>query len=129
MITTALSIRQPWAHLIVTGQKDVENRTWSTKFRGPFAIHASKTFDREGYDWVRYNFPEIEMPLVGGYRTGGVVGVATITKCVDEWDEVASPWFFGPMGFVLADAREIDFIQCPGKLGFFTLPFEIGGAA
>ena len=30
----ALSIQQPWAWFIVNGYKDVENRTWSTKFRG-----------------------------------------------------------------------------------------------
>ena len=40
-----LSIRQPWAWLIMTGLKDVENRTWNTDFRGQFAIHASRKFD------------------------------------------------------------------------------------
>lgn len=40
-----LSIRQPWAWLIMTGLKDIENRTWNTDFRGRFAIHASKKFD------------------------------------------------------------------------------------
>lgn len=29
-----LSIRQPWAWLIVNGYKDIENRTWPTHFRG-----------------------------------------------------------------------------------------------
>ncbi|WP_245839042.1 ASCH domain-containing protein [Yersinia kristensenii] len=37
----ALSIRQPWAWLIVNGYKDIENRTWNTKCRGPVLIHAS----------------------------------------------------------------------------------------
>ncbi|WP_206002040.1 ASCH domain-containing protein [Paraburkholderia aromaticivorans] len=36
----ALSIRQPWAWLIVKGHKDIENRTWSTRFRGRVLIHA-----------------------------------------------------------------------------------------
>ncbi|RZK62259.1 MAG: ASCH domain-containing protein, partial [Pedobacter sp.] len=30
----ALSIKQPWATLISTGIKDIENRTWATKHRG-----------------------------------------------------------------------------------------------
>jgi hypothetical protein len=38
----ALSIRQPWAWLIVNGYKDIENRSWATKFRGPVLIHAAK---------------------------------------------------------------------------------------
>ena len=41
----AISIRQPWAWLIVHGYKDVENRTWATKHRGPILIHAGKTLD------------------------------------------------------------------------------------
>lgn len=37
----AISIKQPWAYLICAGIKDVENRTWATKFRGRVYIHAS----------------------------------------------------------------------------------------
>ena len=38
----ALSIRQPWAWLILHGGKDIENRDWATRFRGRVLIHASK---------------------------------------------------------------------------------------
>ena len=38
----ALSIRQPWAWLIVNAYKDIENRTWSTDFRGRVYVHAGK---------------------------------------------------------------------------------------
>lgn len=37
----ALTIRQPWASLIMAGTKRVENRTWSTNYRGPLVIHAA----------------------------------------------------------------------------------------
>ena len=36
----ALTIRQPWASLIVEGVKTVETRSWNTKHRGSLAIHA-----------------------------------------------------------------------------------------
>ena len=36
----AISIRQPWAWLIVNGYKDVENRVWFAKLRGRVLIHA-----------------------------------------------------------------------------------------
>jgi len=36
----SLSIRQPWAWLIVQGHKPIENRTWPTTYRGPLLIHA-----------------------------------------------------------------------------------------
>lgn len=37
----ALSIKQPWAELIVSGIKDIENRSWRTHFRGRVYVHAS----------------------------------------------------------------------------------------
>jgi hypothetical protein len=40
-----ISIRQPWASLIVSGIKDIENRTWPTRYRGPVLIHASQRAD------------------------------------------------------------------------------------
>jgi len=42
----ALSIKQPWAYLIANGIKDVENRTWQTKYRGWVLIHASAKSDK-----------------------------------------------------------------------------------
>lgn len=38
----ALSIRQPWAWMILHAGKDIENREWPTRFRGRVLIHASK---------------------------------------------------------------------------------------
>jgi hypothetical protein len=38
----ALSLRQPWAHMVVHGPKHIENRRWNTSFRGEFLIHAAK---------------------------------------------------------------------------------------
>lgn len=37
-----ISVRQPWAYLILEGGKNVENRTWRTGYRGPLLIHASR---------------------------------------------------------------------------------------
>lgn len=49
----ALTIKQPWASLIMECGKDVENRSWSTSFRGRVAIHSSKKPDpREWIDAV-----------------------------------------------------------------------------
>lgn len=40
-----LSLWQPWAHLLVTGQKRVETRGWRMHFRGPLLIHAALTWN------------------------------------------------------------------------------------
>ena len=37
----AITIKQPWAYLIAAGIKDIENRTWPTKFRGRVLVHAA----------------------------------------------------------------------------------------
>lgn len=36
-----LSVRQPWAACLVSGRKDIENRTRNAKYRGLVAIHSS----------------------------------------------------------------------------------------
>lgn len=41
-----ISIRQPWASLIIEGFKPIENRTWQTSHRGKLLIHASAIYDK-----------------------------------------------------------------------------------
>jgi hypothetical protein len=43
----ALTLTQPWATLVAIGAKKFETRSWSTKYRGPLAIHAAKGFTNE----------------------------------------------------------------------------------
>lgn len=42
-----LTLHAQWAAAILKLGKDVENRTWSTPYRGPLAIHAGRTIDRD----------------------------------------------------------------------------------
>ncbi len=111
----ALSIRQPWAWLIVNGHKDIENRSWSTKVRGRVLIHAGKMVDTDGYNFVCREFPHIALPTT--FDVGGVVGEAHITDCVRE---STSPWFIREYGFVLKDAKPLPFFGMRGRLGFFV---------
>lgn len=114
----ALSIRQPWAWLIVNGHKDIENRTWPTRLRGRVLIHAGKQHDgrRDEWDWPNIVAPE-------GFDYGGIVGVATITDCVRESD---SPWHMTDCwGFRIVDARPLPFVACKGALGFFDVPADV----
>jgi len=121
----ALSVRQPWSWLICHSFKDVENRGWSTGFRGELLIHAGLRFDLEGYAWVRDVFPEIPLPDRNAFERGGIVGSATLTACVTESD---SPWFFGDYGFVFADPRSCALWPCRGMLGFFDVTAEVEAA-
>jgi len=125
----ALSIRQPWAWLIVSGHKDVENREWSTNFRGRVLIHAGKTMTRAEYD------DAVSTALHVGYRgtvpsreqlqRGGIVGVATIVGCVPPANRT-SPWHMpDQFGFQIEDAKPIPFVACKGMLNFFSVPRDV----
>jgi len=119
----AISIRQPWAWLIVNGYKDIENRTWRTKYRGPVLIHAGQTMFKEDYLMASEiaSLAGVQIPLPDALEKGGIVGIATITGCVDE---SPSPWFFGPKGFTLTDAKPLPFVPMKGKLSFFETGIE-----
>ena len=120
----ALSIRQPWAWLIVNGHKDIENRTWPTRYRGPVLIHASKTMTGQEYQSAIYSVWCIDkqladrMPQRKGFEQGGIVGQAEIAGCVQDSD---SDWFNGPYGFVLRNVRALPFVPWKGELGFFEV--------
>ena len=117
----ALSIQHPWASLIINGYKRVENRTRSTKYRGPVLIHAGKKIDdvamvsvNRGYHPVvnaRCNYQNMDFPI------GGIIGQATIVDCVTELDD---PYFVGPYGFILNNVKSLPLQPCHGMLGFFT---------
>jgi hypothetical protein len=123
----ALSILQPWPYAIIVLGKDIENRTWSTSYRGRFLIHASKGFDMEGYDVLlrmkaeNPDWPEI--PRAVDFQRGGIVGSVVLRDVVRA---STSPWFFGPVGFVLQGAQPLPFNRCRGMPGFFE-PVGDGG--
>jgi hypothetical protein len=122
-IMKALSIRQPWAWLIVNGYKDIENRTWPTRFRGRVLIHASKAMTRQEYEKARARAERIDPTLIfpdfDALARGGIVGVARITECLKRSD---SPWHIrGAWGFKLEGARPLAFKPRKGALGFFDV--------
>jgi hypothetical protein len=83
MIEKALSIRQPWASLIVCGLKTVEIRTWSTAYRGLLYIHASKSQDD-----IAMNRFQLEAPPMGALL--GTVELARVEPFTKEmWEELA----------------------------------------
>jgi hypothetical protein len=113
-----LSIQQPWAWAILFAGKPVENRTWHMYYRGPLALHASRTFDRAGYDYCVEHFPDIHWPHPMHYERGGLVGVCEVTGCVREHP---SRWFFGPWGILVRDPIPCEFTLMRGQRGLFEI--------
>jgi hypothetical protein len=109
-----LSIRQPWAYLITRGSKDIENRSWPTKYRGPFLVHASLRVDKKAC--LDHGLDPSKL------QTGGVVGIAEITDCVQRNQ---SKWFVGPHGFVLKNRESLPFVKWTGALGLRNAPARL----
>lgn len=76
----ALSIRQPWAWLIIHG-KDIENRDWYTRFRGRCFVHAAKGCTKDEYEDAAYFAKKlgIEVPPLKDLERGGIVGTVEIS--------------------------------------------------
>ncbi len=79
-----LTLHQPWASLVALGVKTIETRSWSTKYRGPLAIHAGlskagATQCSECWDAIyAENSREVELPLGALVATCTLVDVAPI---------------------------------------------------
>lgn len=124
----ALSIRQPWAWLIVNGHKDIENRDWPTSFRGRLLVHAGLTMTRTYYDQVVQELDGMgllppDLPAYEDLHRGGFVGWTHVTDCVQEHH---SKWKQeGSWGFVLRNSRPTEFLAWKGQLGFFNVPNNV----
>lgn len=115
----ALSIRQPWAELIIRGLKDVENRSWQTHHRGPLLIHASQGADEAWYE--EFGVPE-------DASRGALLGVVDV---VASTRRRTSPWHHaGSWGFYVENPRRFARpIPWSGSLGLFDVPARNVGRA
>lgn len=69
-----LTIKQPYATLIVEGLKEYEFRTWKTNYRGEILIHTGKGIDKSAMK--KYESLGLEYPR------GCIIWKATITDCI-----------------------------------------------
>lgn len=110
-----LSVRQPWAQLIVAGIKPIENRPWSTGYRGPLFIHASLTPSATPLGAINERYGLALTP--DQFEFGGIVGVVTLASVVREH---TSPFFDGPTG----DKGKANYglvLTRPQRLPFFPM--------
>lgn len=123
----ALSIKQPWAWLIVNGYKPLDNRSWHSNYTGILLIHASLSFDSKGYKWVTDNAERLgiqpnKLPAKKDFPKGSMVGFAFMRGCCKNSD---SPWFTGPYGFELDGAKPLrEPYPAKGTLGIFDFKFN-----
>jgi len=121
----ALSLRQPWAELILQGRKDIETRTWDTGFRGEFLIHASKQVDIEACQHFGLDPHSLVIgSIVGKAKLVSSKEYKTLQQYLDDGSRHAAEFlgFSKPRyGFILAEIQRVAPMSCKGALGFFEV--------
>lgn len=135
----ALTIRNPWASAIASGQKLVENRSWMSHHRGMFAIHSSAspgtTLEKERAIYRVAAFSGLDPRTVAATMqpNGAVLAVARLERvCSDSRLNPyesnlrcdCGPWAMpGQRHFILSDVRKLkEPVPCTGFQRFWTLP-------
>ena len=117
-----LSIKQPFAELILQEKKKIELRKWNTKFRGEFLIHASKTPDKEAMK--KFGFSNLPCGfIVGKVKLENVKKYKSENEHKQDQKLHLASSNFGNYGFILKNPARIDKIPARGKLGFWN--FEL----
>jgi len=107
----ALSLKQPWANMIASGEKTIETRKWPTDYRGPLLIVSSKS-------------PDIP-------PAGCAVALATLVACRPmthaDQDAAKCALYSGAYAWVLRDIRRLKPFPVRGQLGIYEVPIPENG--
>jgi hypothetical protein len=126
----ALSVRQPWAWLIVNNYKSVENRSRFIEHYGELLIHASQTMTKADYEACvlflradeRLRRLVEKLPKFEELERGGFVGIVTVFAIARGLSqENVNPWYTGEVGYFLGNAKVLPFKPYKGRLGFFEV--------
>lgn len=141
----AVSIKQPWAWLIMEGFKTVENRRWAPKKMQPgqrIAIHASKGADSTAFDKVASILSEADFVrfcrAAKSMHRGAIIGTVEFVGIFPEsaaierkqhyapLSEAALRWYEGSIGWVFANPQRLRTeFPCSGQLGFWEVDHAI----
>lgn len=127
----ALSMMQPYAWLFANGYLKVDDRTWSTIYRGPVAIHASQNFDA-GYYAMMKKHTNWALPPIESFSKGGFVAIAQLTDCREPTASIGSAFRKpdisrshlgapGHYGFVFEEMKEVPFVPARGNKGLYDV--------
>lgn len=142
-----LTVKQPWAYLLCSGIKDIENRTWKLpeKYKNEWVlVHASKKPNadyslpsmliREQYKDAEKRMRGLEA-LFATFDNSAIIGAVKFSDCVINhpgiWAEHSRGWPSDPKhiyNWVVSEAILFDkpILNVKGKLGFwdYDLPEE-----
>lgn len=110
-----LSVQDPWCRYILYLDKDVENRTWVTSYRGPLLIHCGQKRDRECAVSRKID----HIPPAPGCILGVVDLDAIVLRSSSRWAER------GQYHWILKNPRPFpEPVPYRGQLGLFYVPVK-----
>ena len=112
-----LTIKEPWASLIINGYKEYEFRSFKTNYRGKILIHAGLTLEKNNA--IKFNNYNLD------YGHGEIIGEAYITDCIlvdDEFEKSEHPRIYAwKLEHVIKYNKRI---SCKGKLGLWNFDID-----
>ena len=107
----AISLKQPWANLVANGEKTIETRKWTTKYRGDLVICSSQN-------------PKIE-PYGKALCVVELYDIKSMTK-KDE-DKACCKVYPGAYSWYLRNLRKIKPMPVKGSLGVYNIKLMVIG--
>ena len=124
-----LTIKEPWATLIIDGYKKYEFRSWKTNYRGKILIHAGLTLEKDSFK----RFKDYNLDI----SKGEIIGEAEVVDCilVDEKfnQELLNidPIVYGKSNHIMTYAWKLENVKkyetkipVKGKLGLWNYEFD-----
>jgi len=121
-----LSICQPFAELIIQNKKTIELRTWNTKIRGEFLVHAPIKIRKEAYEKLKIKERLTTGAIIGKVELWDVKKYESLKEIqVDKKKHYSSITSKKKIfGFILKNAKPFRIpIPWKGQLGFFDVDF------
>ncbi len=139
-----ISLYEPWATLIALGEKRYETRSWSTAYRGPLLICASKrklslyqyppikkvleVFVRHGlfFDDLEFGYALAIVDLTDVYRADDLLHVDRFYGLLGENEKFFGNFSPGRFAWKLENIRRLkNPIPIKGKQGLFNVPDDL----
>ena len=124
-----LTIKEPWASLIINGYKKYEFRSWKTNYRGKVLIHAGLTLEKNNA--IKFNNYNLD------YGKGEIIGEAILTDCILVTDEFENKLYnINPLVYGKSEHSRVyawklenvikynNRIPCKGKLGLWNYDID-----
>ena len=124
----ALSIRQPWAEMIVTGKKSIEIRSWRPvrmELPQKILIHAGKKVDRGAFSTAGVGQSLAKGAVIGEVMMVGIRKYELVDQWIEDLDlhrNRQGGFREGLFGYILSEPVKFPApVPFKGQLGFFEI--------